>query len=205
MKYADDCDFLRLGYYNLAKELFFPGLVGDAIDIGGNSSGVWQKLLPGMTWHETPPYPEFDVEGMSLFYEEGFYDYAFLDQVLEHVRHPYQALTEVYDCMQPGGWIFVGTPFLIHVHADPVHDFYRWTREGLEQLLTEAGFESVQMGSWGNRRAAKISMQDWTTWGQVVKDVGEEEALSIVEENDCSRPIIVFAKAKKPGKHRGEV
>jgi ubiquinone/menaquinone biosynthesis C-methylase UbiE len=189
-------DFLRIGYYRLALDIFNPNISGLAIDIGGNASGVLQQMWPKLSWHFSPAYPEFDVQKMTKVYPAKSFDFAFLDQVLEHVEDPELALKQVWLCLKPGGFVYVATPFLIHVHPDP-SDYYRWTRQGLNVLIKRAGFTKTNIGSWGNSRAAVISAKGWPNLEEVIAEFGEEEANKIIEENDISRPIVVFGSGEK--------
>lgn len=63
-------------------------------------------------------------------------------EVLEHVRHPLHALSELGRVLQPGGWIVVTTLFAFPEHGFP-DDYRRWTRNGLQLELEEAGFVDV--------------------------------------------------------------
>ncbi len=58
---------------------------------------------------------------------------------LEHVRRPQQVLNELARVMRPGGRLLLVAPLMWEVHQAP-HDYFRYTRHGLEHLLTTAGF-----------------------------------------------------------------
>ena len=66
-------------------------------------------------------------------------------QVLEHVPDPGQALREFFRCLKPGGTLLVSVPHLAYLHNEP-HDYFRYTRHGLDELLRRAGFavEEIQ-------------------------------------------------------------
>jgi len=55
--------------------------------------------------------------------------------VLEHVSDPYLAVQEIYRILKFGGRVFLETPFMQTFHASP-KDFYRWTPDGLRQLMS---------------------------------------------------------------------
>ena len=59
--------------------------------------------------------------------------------VLEHVAEPSQVLAELARVLQSGGRLLLVAPQEWCVHQAP-HDYYRYTRYGLEHLLTRAGF-----------------------------------------------------------------
>jgi SAM-dependent methyltransferase len=64
--------------------------------------------------------------------------------VLEHLPHPWLAMTEAYRVLKPGGVIIVSVPHLSRLHDLP-HDYYRYTANGLASLLGDAGFSEVEI------------------------------------------------------------
>jgi SAM-dependent methyltransferase len=64
--------------------------------------------------------------------------------VMEHLERPAAALEEMYRILKPGGFVIASAPLFWHVHEEP-RDFYRFTRYGLEYLLTQAGFEIIEL------------------------------------------------------------
>jgi SAM-dependent methyltransferase len=59
---------------------------------------------------------------------------------LEHLREPACALREIERTLTSTGRLLLVAPHEWEVHQSP-HDFYRYTRHGLEYLLSGAGFE----------------------------------------------------------------
>jgi hypothetical protein len=53
-------------------------------------------------------------------------------------------LTEFVRVLRPGGRLYLTAPLVWELHEEP-HDFYRYTRYGLEHLLTQAGFVDVDV------------------------------------------------------------
>jgi len=88
-----------------------------------------------------------DAENLSEIPSES-YDIAILIEVLEHLPHPWLALSEAYRVLKPGGIIIVSVPHLSRLHDLP-HDYYRFTANGLAVLLNEAGFSLVETQTKG--------------------------------------------------------
>lgn len=75
------------------------------------------------------------VEDMHMF-KTGSVDVFFCMEVLEHVKDPFKAVQEMLRVLRPGGIIVGSTPFLFPLHDEP-HDYYRYTRYGLQHLFRE--------------------------------------------------------------------
>ena len=59
---------------------------------------------------------------------------------LEHVPEPGGALAEIARTLAPGGRLLLIVPHEWEVHQAP-HDYFRYTRHGVEYLLDRAGFD----------------------------------------------------------------
>jgi SAM-dependent methyltransferase len=66
-------------------------------------------------------------------------DAVFSSQVLEHVADPALYLSECLRVLRPGGKLLLSTHGIMVYHRDPV-DYWRWTAEGLQRIVTQAGF-----------------------------------------------------------------
>jgi len=64
------------------------------------------------------------------------FDAVVMCEVLEHVREPGRAIANVHRALSPGGVLILSTPFIFPLHDQP-HDYYRFTRHGLEWLLRD--------------------------------------------------------------------
>lgn len=64
--------------------------------------------------------------------------------VMEHLHAPQKMLNEANRILKPGGSIILQVPFMWWVHEAP-NDFYRYTNFAIEKMLSEAGFEKIEI------------------------------------------------------------
>jgi len=157
----------------------------DVVEIGGSA---WSDPRFGFRSYRSLSYPAYDI--CRGPFQREFCGLMILEQVLEHVRQPHQALSHALAMLRPGGSLLAGTPFLLKVHPGPP-DLYRWTEDGLRILLEEAGFTAIRTGSWGNRQCLAADLQpgvEWTWYDPAVHSL----------ENEIQFPLTVWAFARKP-------
>lgn len=83
-----------------------------------------------------------DVQNMEMI-DDQTYDSAVCFEVLEHVPDPFRAVAEIARILRKGGTLILSVPHLSRLHEEP-HDYYRYTKYGLETLLTRAGFRVLE-------------------------------------------------------------
>jgi SAM-dependent methyltransferase len=64
--------------------------------------------------------------------------------VIEHLERPQEAIKEMFRILKPGGYMILTAPLFWHIHEEP-RDFYRYTKYGLKHLLTNAGFDIIEI------------------------------------------------------------
>jgi SAM-dependent methyltransferase len=64
------------------------------------------------------------------------FDVVVISEVLEHVPDPPAVVANLLTLLRPGGRLVATVPFIFPIHDEP-HDYYRYTRHGLEHLLRE--------------------------------------------------------------------
>jgi len=90
-----------------------------------------------------------DIESMT--FENDCFDGVICLEVLEHVRNPFEAVSELKRVLKKSGLLLLTVPFLLQYHGkgstshahDAYPDFWRFTHEGLEHLFSD--FKSVDV------------------------------------------------------------
>lgn len=80
----------------------------------------------------------------SLPFRCASFDAALNIVTLEHVRRPEAVLAEIARVLAPGGRLLLIAPQDWEVHQAP-HDYFRYTRYGLRDLLVRAGFTEIDI------------------------------------------------------------
>jgi SAM-dependent methyltransferase len=95
-------------------------------------------------------YSRLDVlaDLTALPFRQGVFDAALNVVTLEHLREPGLALAEIARTLAPGGRLLLAAPHEWEVHQQP-HDYFRYTRYGLQYLLEKAGLEIVEIRAVG--------------------------------------------------------
>jgi SAM-dependent methyltransferase len=84
----------------------------------------------------------------ALPFRDGAFHAALNVVTLEHLREPGLALQEIGRTLERGGRLLIAAPHEWEVHQAP-HDYFRYTRYGLQHLLERAGFEVSEMRAVG--------------------------------------------------------
>jgi len=95
-------------------------------------------------------YGQLDVLGdlASLPFAESAFDAAINIVTLEHVRDPRQVLKELARVLKPGARLLLVVPHEWEVHQHP-HDFFRFTKFGVEELARAAGLRIISIKPGG--------------------------------------------------------
>lgn len=91
-------------------------------------------------------YSNLDCIGdlANLPFRDNAFDACLNVVTLEHVREPLKVIRELSRTLAPGGRILLIAPHEWEEHQQP-HDYYRYTRYGLENLLKTAGFTEISI------------------------------------------------------------
>ena len=85
--------------------------------------------------------------GRLPFAEEQF-DVVICSELLEHILDPIAVLQAVQKVLRPKGKLLLSAPFLYRIHADP-NDYGRYTNHYWYQILTQLGYERIQINKQG--------------------------------------------------------
>lgn len=109
------------------RDLFAPSMRHVGVDLPGNPIADLHFLDGGTV-------PMADAEA----------DLVLSTQVLEHVEDPAAYLAECRRLLRPGATLVLSTHGLMYLHRDPT-DYWRWTCDGLERIVVDAGFDVVEV------------------------------------------------------------
>lgn len=95
-------------------------------------------------------YAGLDVLGdlARLPFPDAAFDAMVNIVVLEHTRRPDVVLAELARTLRPGGRLLLVAPQQWEVHQQP-HDYFRFTRYGLEWLLAQSGLTALRIDPIG--------------------------------------------------------
>jgi SAM-dependent methyltransferase len=156
----------------------------DALEI----SGAGSRDRYNFRSYTATQYPDYDVCAEPLGREQ--FDLVIAEQVFEHITRPDRAAANIYQMLRPGGIFIISTPFLLKIHAAPL-DLYRWTEQGIRQLLQVAEFNVLATSSWGNLSCLIADMTPDLRW--TLYDPARHSL-----HNEPQFPIVIWAFGQKP-------
>ncbi len=123
------------------------------------------------------PYAGVDIvaDATAIPIESNTIDAVLCEFLLEHVPHPTKVVEEILRILKPGGKAYIAIPFVYPFHASP-NDFYRWSIEGLRQLLKNGTIEDINTRS-GPTSALTAQLE---TWAAITLSFGSEKLYSFL-------------------------
>jgi SAM-dependent methyltransferase len=130
-----------------------PG-TGRLLDLGCGARPyreLYEGLYPVVVGADCSLLSSADVlmDAHMLPFGEKTYDIVIMTELIEHMKHPSAALSEVSRVIRAGGYLFLSWPFCYSIHDLP-NDFTRFTEFGMAELLRESGFEMVEINRRGD-------------------------------------------------------
>lgn len=121
---------------------------GRVIDIGCADRWVERQLPPGCEYIGIDylatgklmygARPDLFADAATLPLQDASADTVVILEVVEHLRHPREALHEIARVLRPQGRLMLTMPFLYPIHDAP-HDYQRYTAHGLAREVEQAG------------------------------------------------------------------
>ena len=88
-----------------------------------------------------------------------------LGDVFQSLHDPQLAMSNIFDALEDGGYVFLCAPLTGVSDQMPFH-FYHSTWMGLAVLLESSGFETVEIRQWGNLHYELLVLQStFGDWG----------------------------------------
>ena len=132
------------------------GLTGRVVDLGSGGSPSYCSVLPsGIDYIPTDRNldpkvgPSVDLDQPLPFVDSSEQTFLCFN-ALYILEEPSTLMREVYRALKPGGVFMLSSPLLWSEIPEP-HDYQRFTAEGLERLLHNAGFTDVTVSRYGDR------------------------------------------------------
>ncbi len=129
-------------------------LRGAVIDLGGSRKSAYLKNFTGDYTLTVANLEAEETRDVLVDLEQPFsiadaqYDVVLCINVLEHIYHFQNIISETKRILKPGGEAIFAVPFLVQIHPSP-HDHWRFTAETLERLFSDTGFKEVKVEAIG--------------------------------------------------------
>jgi len=115
---------------------------GLVLDVGSGGSGYRQffardttTITVDVSFYGTPTVIGSALE---LPFRSASFDSVISTQALEHISNPFRAIGEMSRVLKPSGHMLITAPQTWPEHMAP-HDYFRFTRFGLEEVMRESG------------------------------------------------------------------
>jgi glycosyltransferase involved in cell wall biosynthesis len=141
---AQDQDFQQLSIYE-------PGVIGPFRKYFGNfnnytNSYFWSDVTPG-DYRDGLQCQNLE----NLTYESDRFDLVITSDIMEHVRHPWNAFQEIWRVLKPGGYHFCSIPVQLPMRQET---FYRVDTAGEEDIhLVEPRYHSAPKPQGGRQES----------------------------------------------------
>jgi len=90
--------------------------------------------------------PDIVMSAEALGFKESVFDIVLCLEVLEHVKNPTAAMSQLHRVLKKDGLLYLSTPFICGIHDAP-HDYYRYTEYGLRYLA--ASYKTIDLKNRG--------------------------------------------------------
>ncbi|MDA4120190.1 MAG: class I SAM-dependent methyltransferase [Thaumarchaeota archaeon] len=170
-----------------------------AIEIGGSEGTIARALKSlGASIQVAPDYPLVDAE--NLPYAAGAFDVVVLDQILEHLKHPWIAVDQIRRVLRSGGICVSTSVFVYPLHRGFVgsfDDYYRFSPQGFRALFE--GFKILESDGWGNADVLRLAYNHSDRGPEGTDPVQKQEAdrLGLYDRKDEMNYLMTWCIAQK--------
>jgi ubiquinone/menaquinone biosynthesis C-methylase UbiE len=113
------------------------------LDIGSGGSS-YSNFFPHRLTVDIDPLrkPDIVADAHNLPFKDGEFEMVLCTEVLEHVLDPKKVIAELNRVLVPGGILILTTRFMQVIHDAP-HDYWRFTKYGMQELFRE--WETIEL------------------------------------------------------------
>lgn len=138
---------LHAAIYEDMRPLIQDNVKGVTLDLGSGRL-AWKEILQeNGEYYVSGDISVWDSEqdlaldaAKNLPFKDETFDTIFCCSTLEHEPNPWGSFKEIGRILKGDGRIILNLPFLYPVHDAP-HDYYRFTRYGIERLADQGGLK----------------------------------------------------------------
>ena len=113
---------------------------------------------------DVAPGPNVDIVGSAdkIPFPPETFDSIVCTQVFEHLKYPQKSAMELFRVLKKGGHAVITVPQMNELHEEP-HDYFRYTKYGLNVVFQDAGFTIVESHQRGGYYAtlAQVRIRHW--------------------------------------------
>jgi SAM-dependent methyltransferase len=95
-------------------------------------------------------------DATDMIFEDNEADAIVAFEVMEHIEDTNKFLSESARVIKSNGYLILSVPFMYGVHD--LHDFHRWTSEGLESEISKHGFTILLVKNKGGTFLSIITL-----------------------------------------------
>lgn len=107
------------------------------LDIGAGNSSHYRFFPNRLTIDVDPKRkPDIIADAHSLPFKDKEFEYILCTEVLEHLKDPIKAISEMKRVLQNDGVLILTTRFVYPMHDSP-YDYWRFTKYGLQELFKD--------------------------------------------------------------------
>lgn len=161
-KYSDD---IYLHFSEILKQVkhYAPKIKGKVLDVGAGKS-PYKMFFKNATSYiklDNRDYPGIDISAditKKIPLSNNSIDSIVCFQVLEHVKDPKKAVSEMHRILKKDGVCLLTTHMAAPLHGEP-YDYYRFSKYALQDIFKD--FKTVEIHANGGAALSIIQLSIW--------------------------------------------